>query len=255
MPHAIVTAVASLVLDDVIEVGRNGDVPVLHFRRQERGDAVVIAPAGGRIDGRAMVGGLAVIDWGRGALVRAGDLHVDVQWRAARARRVATATTECAVCFGAILLDESIIACSCDSPSHPECAALLLSCPDCAAILLRYRDVQTLVRTDGTLAVAPRDFQVVIILPELWPFDREAALVPIVLAPADFAAPNSDGVSLCRDLRGVRPGRLAELLYDTLRLRDRRLDHCVDGAAAEWVRVHLRDQAADPRPLYLASAG
>jgi hypothetical protein len=117
-------------------------------------------------------------------------------------------------------------------------------------VLLRYRDVVTLVAGPGGLAVAPRDFQVLVICPPLWPFDREAALVPIVLTPLDFAAPNYGKNRLCLDVRGVRPRRLAELLYDNLRLRNRRLDHCLDPIAADYVRSHLPDGPADPRPLY-----
>ena len=119
-------------------------------------------------------------------------------------------------------------------------------------VLLHYRDVRTLVVSDGGLAIAARDFQVLVVCPPLWPFDREAALVPIVLTPLDFAAPNYGEKRLCLDVRGVRPHRLAELLYDNLRLRNRRLDHCVDPVAADYVRSHLPDGPADPRPLYLA---
>ena len=71
MPHVIVTAAASLVLRDIVEIGRRGQVPVLRFVRMTGGDAVVLAPpSGARIDGRPMLGGLAVIDRGAGALVR-----------------------------------------------------------------------------------------------------------------------------------------------------------------------------------------
>jgi len=117
-------------------------------------------------------------------------------------------------------------------------------------VLLRYHDVRTLVVADGVFTLAPRDFMVAVLLPPLWPFDRDAALVPIVAVPADFAAPNYGAGHLCLDLRGVRPERLAELLYDNLRLRKRRLDHCIDLAAADFVRTHLRGRAADARSLF-----
>lgn len=118
------------------------------------------------------------------------------------------------------------------------------------AVVLRFRDVVTLVAERGGFALAPRDFTVLVMSPPLWPFDREAALAPISLAPREFRHPNSDAHQFCLDTRGIAPERLAELIYDNLRLKRRRLDHCVDRAAADFVRAHLADRPADPRPLY-----
>ncbi len=117
-------------------------------------------------------------------------------------------------------------------------------------MLLRYRDVRTLVRRDDGFGFASRDFAVVLACPASWPFVRDAALVPLIVEPHDFAAPNSDGRRLCLDLRGVLPERIPGLLYDQFRMRAFRLDHAVDAAAADWVRAHLDDCPADPRPLY-----
>ena len=118
------------------------------------------------------------------------------------------------------------------------------------AVLLRFWDVVTLVAHEGVFAVEPRDFTVIVVCPPLWPFDREAALVPIAVAPMEFRHPNSDSHQFCLDTRGIRPERLAELIFDNLRLKKRRLDHCVDHAAADFVRSHLADRPADPRPLH-----
>jgi hypothetical protein len=117
------------------------------------------------------------------------------------------------------------------------------------AICLRFHAVQTLVRTELGHAEALRDFTVIVVAPPLWPFDREAALVPIVAAPPDFRHPNSDSHRFCLDTRGVTPERLPGLVYDNIRVKNRRLDHWVDAAAAAFVRAHLPDRPADPRPL------
>ena len=118
-------------------------------------------------------------------------------------------------------------------------------------MLLVYGDVRTLVRQDGVFSLAPRDFVVILACPDLWPFDRTAALAPFVIAPDDFAHPNSDGRHLCVDLQGVLPDRLPELLYDNLRVRRFRLDHCLDLDAAAFVRANLSAFPADNRPLYV----
>jgi len=125
---------------------------------------------------------------------------------------------------------------------------------DPQTVVLRYRDVRTLVRTPAGFALAARDFTILVALPELWPFERAEAPIPMVLAPDDFAHPNSDGRLFCLDTRGVGPARLATLVYDNLRLAARRLDHPVSQPAADWVRAHLRRAPADVRPLVPVTA-
>jgi hypothetical protein len=117
------------------------------------------------------------------------------------------------------------------------------------ALLLDYRDVRTVVRHGASFGFDVRDFTILLILPDAWPFERAAAPVPFVLAPADFAHSNSDGRAFCLDMQGVTPERVPELIYDNLRLRRFRLDHCVDAAAADFVRGHLDEMPVDPRPL------
>jgi hypothetical protein len=120
------------------------------------------------------------------------------------------------------------------------------------AFVLKFREVRTLVGADHGYAEAVRDFTVIMVAPPLWPFDREAALVPIIAAPNDFRHSNSDGHGVCVDLRGVTPERLPGLVYNILRLKSRRLDHTVDAAAAGFIRAHLADRPVDPRPLMAA---
>jgi hypothetical protein len=115
--------------------------------------------------------------------------------------------------------------------------------------VLAYHDVRTMVRCRGGFALAVRDFSVVLVCPAAWPFERDATIVPIVVEPPDFRAPNSDGHILCIDVGGVEPERLAAVVYDTLRLEAFRLDHAVDWRAAAWVRAHAALVPADPRPL------
>jgi hypothetical protein len=117
------------------------------------------------------------------------------------------------------------------------------------ALLVRIRDVRTLVRRTVGFALEARDFAIVVACPAAWPFEREAALVPIVVEPDDFAHPNSDGHGICVELQGVMPERLAALLYDNVRLAHHRLDEGVDKLAADYVRRHMPGEPADPRPL------
>jgi hypothetical protein len=118
------------------------------------------------------------------------------------------------------------------------------------AVLFRFREVTTLVRRNEGFGIEPRDFTLIVGCPPLWPFDREAALVPVSVEPMDFRHPNSDSHQFCLDMRGIPPERLADLLYRNISLRNRRLDHCVDHAAADYVRAHLAGRPTDPRPLY-----
>jgi len=119
------------------------------------------------------------------------------------------------------------------------------------AILLLYRDVRTLVRRQQIFEFATRDCAVAISMPDEWPFRRKAMLAPVLLHPQDFAHPNSDGHLFCIDTAGVRPARLPGLVYQNLALWPGhfRLDHCVDRAVSDFVRAHLKDLPADPRPL------
>jgi hypothetical protein len=117
------------------------------------------------------------------------------------------------------------------------------------ALCLGFRAVRTLVVPRPGYAEADRDFTVIVVAPPLWPFDREAALVPIVAAPATSGIRTATAIRSASTPRGVTPERLPGLLYDNLRLKNRRLDHTVDAAAAAFVRAHLPNRPTDPRPL------
>lgn len=117
-------------------------------------------------------------------------------------------------------------------------------------LLLEYRDVGSLARVGELFRVERRDFAVLLACPSRWPLDRAAPITPLIITPDDFAHPNSDGHGLCIDLEGVVPERIPALLYDNLRLRRYRLDHCVDAGAAAFVRGHLELFPADPRRLH-----
>jgi len=130
-------------------------------------------------------------------------------------------------------------------------ARLAVEALDGDSVLLRFRDVRTLVREGGVYGFASRDFTLAVAFPEDWPFRRAAMPHPVVLLPDDFAHPNSDGHLFCLDTAGIVPARLAELIYQNLALHAGhfRLDHAVDATAAAFVRAHLRELPADPRPL------
>jgi hypothetical protein len=122
------------------------------------------------------------------------------------------------------------------------------------AVRLRFRGVRTLVRRGGLFAFEHRNFSVLVVCPPGWPFARQAALVPFVAEPGDWAHSNSDGRGICIDLAGVLPERLAEIIYDVLRLKRRRLDHVVDGAAAAFMRSRVEELPSDPEPLFPAAS-
>ena len=117
------------------------------------------------------------------------------------------------------------------------------------AVLLGFPDVRTLVRHLGIYRLDRRDVAVAIVCPRDWPFERAAALQTLVVEPDDWAHPNSTGREVCLDLAGIVPGRLAETIYDVLRMRRMRLDHVLDGEAAAFVRSRLSEMPSDPRPL------
>jgi hypothetical protein len=115
---------------------------------------------------------------------------------------------------------------------------------------LDYADVRTLVHGERGFALARRDFSVLLVCPDLWPFEREAGIRLCVLTPGDWAHPNSDGHFVCISTEGVLPERIPGLIFDNVRLRQFRLDHAVDEKAAGYVRGHLAEFPADRRPLY-----
>jgi len=114
----------------------------------------------------------------------------------------------------------------------------------------RLADVRTLVRVDGALSIAQRSFFLLVGVPARWPMDRNDALEPCVVSPADWAHPNASGSALCLPLQGVMPEELPGLLYACVSLRKTQLDDYLDRSAAAWVRAHLDQLPTDPRPLF-----
>src|SRR5206468_9959196 len=100
MPHEIRIDGARLALDDVVELGHAGNGPALRVHRLAGGDALVIAAGEATRDGRPLLAGLGVVEWGSEAFVRAGRLRVKVAWREAGERCVAEAGRRCRICFG-----------------------------------------------------------------------------------------------------------------------------------------------------------
>ena len=133
MPHAAVAASERLALHDVIEIGRDGDVPVLRVHRLESGDAVVITAVEATRDGVPLLGNLGVVGWGAGALIRAGRLRVDIVWQATGARRAADAGCRCRVCFGSFATTEIAVSCPCEAVFHEDCDAVRVNCPACGS--------------------------------------------------------------------------------------------------------------------------
>jgi hypothetical protein len=130
MPHVIDVDGSRTVLRSGVDLGRNGGRPLLRFVPLESGDLVVFAPAGAALDGRPMVGGIAVVSWGAGALVRARDLRVVVRWEHAREIRSAPAGSRCGLCFGPAA-SETVVVCYCRTPVHEDCFAVLINCSSC----------------------------------------------------------------------------------------------------------------------------
>ena len=133
MAHSIVIDGTRHEIDDVgdvIDVGAASDGPLIRVQRGVDG-AVVISTAAATRDGAPMLGNLAVVAAGEGALVRAGALLVRVEWQAVARRIRAAGPAECRLCFGALAVNEPAVACGCDAPFHVECHALCETCPAC----------------------------------------------------------------------------------------------------------------------------
>jgi hypothetical protein len=133
MAHGLLVDGTRSAVRGPVDLTRDGRV-LFHFEPLANGDAVVFAPAGGRIDGRPMLGGLAVVDWGRGAVVRAAGLRVELVWNAVREIRRAAAPGRCACCLDPITTDEVVVVCTCETAVHDHpCARAMISCQTCGA--------------------------------------------------------------------------------------------------------------------------
>src|SRR5262245_52779781 len=93
------------------------------------GDTAVIATTRATRDGREILGRLAVIAAGEGAVVRAGGVRARLSWEPVARRRPALPGEACRLCFGAV--DQEAIACTCAAAFHEECHRLCITCPGC----------------------------------------------------------------------------------------------------------------------------
>src|SRR2546426_12689226 len=101
MPHALLTDTGTLLLHDVLDVGGGAEQPHLRLHALRGGDAVAIVSADATCDGLPLLGQLALVPWGRGALIRYGRVRAEIAWRACSERRAAATGERCRVCFRA----------------------------------------------------------------------------------------------------------------------------------------------------------
>ena len=87
MPHEIVIGGERVALRDVVDLGRAAGAALLRVHRLANGDALVIAAGDARRDGAPLLGGLGIVAWGEGALLRVAGLRVEIIWRNRGARR------------------------------------------------------------------------------------------------------------------------------------------------------------------------
>ena len=133
MPHEVVIDGERLTLRDELSVGAWGDGPLFWLRRLANGDAAVVTATGATRDGLPMPGGIGVVEWGAGALLRAAGVRIEIAWRAVAERRPAEGREECPICFGGFEHGVLAIACRCETLFHDECNAARIDCPDCGA--------------------------------------------------------------------------------------------------------------------------
>lgn len=130
MSYVAVIADSHVTIRDVVDVGNGCERPRLRFQPLASGDLGIMSQHDGHVDGRAMLGGLAVVQWGCGAIVRAPD-RIEVRWVAARELRTAPTARRCALCLGPIAGGDAMSVCVCEVAVHPACHAVMISCSSC----------------------------------------------------------------------------------------------------------------------------
>jgi hypothetical protein len=131
MPHVITIADQQHVVRDTVEIGRAGGALLLQAFRLEDGDAVLIAGSDATRDGMPMLGRLAVVSWGAGAVIRVGGVRVEMRWQPGCAPARARADEACAVCFGTFARGETVVACDCTHAFHDDCNRARVNCMRC----------------------------------------------------------------------------------------------------------------------------
>jgi hypothetical protein len=129
VPHVLALDDSRHEVTDATEIGRAGQLPVVRVHRTAAGVVVISAVPATR-DGAPMLGNLATVASGEGAVVRAGGLRMCLEWSAA-CRSVPAGVAPCRLCFGTFASGEPAMACGCEAPFHVECHALCVTCPAC----------------------------------------------------------------------------------------------------------------------------
>ncbi len=133
MPHEILIDGSRCTLCEVIDIGRNGMPPLVRVVPLANGDAAVITAAAASRDGVPVVGQLARIERGSGAIIRSGSLQLAIAWQSRGERRAPVPGERCRVCFGAFDAGAETARCVCDAVFHSECDRVRLTCPGCGA--------------------------------------------------------------------------------------------------------------------------
>jgi hypothetical protein len=135
MPHELHFDHERVIVDDIVEIDRADVAARLRVHRASDGSAVIVAASATTRDGAPLVGNLAVVPAGTGAILRSGRLRIALTWSATAVRRRAgtTGSRRCRVCFGAFMAEEIVVACGCDETFHDECDRARVDCPACGA--------------------------------------------------------------------------------------------------------------------------
>jgi hypothetical protein len=133
MPHVITIDGRSITLHDRIDVAREAGHPALRLHRLPEGDALVLSATDATCDGMPMIGSLAIVPLGSGAIVRGGGMQVNVLWRVSARREIAGTRQRCRLCAGGFVAEEVVIVCACEEAFHDECERVRHDCPSCGA--------------------------------------------------------------------------------------------------------------------------
>src|SRR5690242_8066961 len=134
MSHALHVNSEPVALREVTDIGRadNGAL-LLRLHRLDGARLALIASGGATCNGVPLLGNLGLLGWGDSALVRTGELRVEIVWQRCSERRVAPPGSRCRVCFGAFAAGELARLCACEAVLHDDCHGVLVSCPSCGA--------------------------------------------------------------------------------------------------------------------------
>jgi hypothetical protein len=129
MPHRADSRDAQVLVADVVDVG------LFRVHPLASGGVAVLGPADATRDGAPIIGRLAVVAWGDGAILRAASERVAIVWDARAGRVVPRSGQACNLCHGGFDVgkDQAAIACACGMVFHLECHELVITCAECGA--------------------------------------------------------------------------------------------------------------------------